>query len=220
MSAKQLPPEQPGARPAAPPARIRPALAFPAREAPEGDRWQHEVKLDGYRMFCRLELGRVTFVSRHGLDWTDRLGPLALAAADLPARQAILDGEVVVHAADGVTRLALLQRALGRGREGVIFYYAFDLLYLDGYDLTGVPLEQRKALLNSLVHPAAESDRLRLSQSITGHGPTVFAEACRLGLEGIVSKRRGSRYPCGRSRSWLKIKCPRAESCIRGDDTG
>ena len=91
-----------GARPAAPPERIRPALAFPAREPPEGDRWLHEVKLDGYRMFCRLERGRVTVVSRHGLDWTDRLGPLALAAADIPARQAILDGEVVVHATDGV----------------------------------------------------------------------------------------------------------------------
>jgi ATP-dependent DNA ligase len=208
MSAQQLLPEQPGARPAAPPERIRPALAFPAREPPEGDRWLHEVKLDGYRMFCRLERGRATFISRHGLDWTDRLGPLAFAAADIPARQAILDGEVVVHATDGVTRLALLQRALGRVRGGVIFFYAFDLLYLNGYDVTDVPLDGRKALLASLVRPAAESNRLRLSQSITGHGPTVFAEACRLGLEGIVSKRRGSRYPCGRSRSWLKLKSP------------
>jgi len=93
------------------PKRIRPALAYPAREAPAGDRWLHEVKLDGYRMICRLQRGQVTFVSRHGIDWTDPLKSLVPTVAKLPARQAVLDGEAVVLGADGVTRLALLQRA-------------------------------------------------------------------------------------------------------------
>jgi len=198
-----------GAHRSSMPDRLRPALPSPAERPPEGDRWLHEIKLDGYRMLCRLDRGRVRFTSRHGLDWTDRLGPIREAVLQVPARQIILDGEIVVHAADGTTSLRGLQSALGRGGEAAIVYYVFDLLYLDGYDLTRVALGGRKTLLASLVDPAETTARLRFSQPITGNGPAVFRQACRLGLEGIVSKGRDSQYPCGRCRSWLKVKCPR-----------
>ena len=211
--------ERPGALRAAMPDTLRPALAYPARQAPDGDRWLHEVKLDGYRMLCRLAGGRVKFISRHGLDWTDRLEPVAREVQDVPARRAILDGEIVVHASDGTTDIRALHRALGRGRGSAIVYYVFDLIYLDGYDVTAVPLDGRKELLSGLVDSSEVSGRLRLSQPIIGHGPTVFRQACRLCLEGIVSKRRGSRYPCGRSRSWLKVKCPPTEWFVTGGDT-
>ncbi len=211
--------ERPGALRAAMPDTLRPALAYPARQAPDGDRWLHEVKLDGYRMLCRLAGDRVKFISRHGLDWTDRLEPVALAVQDVPARRAILDGEIVVHASDGTTDIRALRRGLGQGHGSEIVYYVFDVIYLDGYDLTRVPLEQRKELLSRLVAPSEATGRLRLSQPIIGHGPEVFRQACRLGVEGIVSKRCDSQYPCGRSRSWLKVKCPPTEWCVTGGDT-
>jgi bifunctional non-homologous end joining protein LigD len=202
-----------GAHLAVIPDKLRPALPFPARQPPAGDRWLHEIKLDGYRMLCRLDRGRLRFTSRQGLDWTDRLGPIGEAVLQVPARQAILDGEIVVHAPDGTTSLRALQSALGRLREAAIVYYVFDLMYLDGYDLTRVALERRQALLAQLVDsPRDATGRLRFSQSIAGDGPAVFRQACRLGLEGIVSKRRDSQYSYGRTRSWLKVKCRRPSS--------
>ena len=175
----------------------------------------HEIKFDGYRLEAQVRGGKAKLLTRGGQDWTRRFGPVAEALAALPARTAILDGELVVEAASGASDFPALQADLAAGRSDRFRYYLFDLLYLDGRDLRKRPLVERKAALAELLAGAA--DPLRLSEHFEEDGEVMLKHACRLSLEGVVSKRRGDGYPTGRSRSWIKSKCSaRQEFVVAG----
>lgn len=197
------------------PRRVQVQLATLAREAPSGDEWLHEIKLDGYRMICRLDDGAARFFSRNQQDWTRRLRSLAKAVAALPAKQAILDGEVVVLRADGTTAFQDLQNAFQGSGEHELQYVVFDLLYLDGRDVGALPLHERKRLLAELVRKA-NIPRLRFADHLEGNGPEFFKQACRLGLEGIICKRRDRPYRAGRGQDWLKVKCLKTDEFVIG----
>ena len=188
------------------PAIISPQLATRRDVPPEGDQWLHEVKFDGYRTMAYVEQGRVRLITRNGLDWTGYYGHLAGAFEGLCCRQAIFDGEVVVQDAAGVTSVPALEQALKSRRTEQLIFYVFDLLHLDGDDLRPRPLLERKAALAKLLGLPEPSSRLQISEYIIGEGPAIFGQACRLGLEGIVSKRIDAVYQPGRTTTWLKIK--------------
>ncbi len=180
----------------------QPELAKLVDRAPEGDEWLHEIKLDGYRAFCRIEGGAARLISRRGL----ALGfpRVATAAAKLPVETALLDGEVAVLVPEGRTSFNALQNASGGRYTGELVFFAFDLLHLDGVSLCNASLEDRKRILQRVV-PA--KGIVRYTPHIIGGGPEMFTNACKLGLEGIISKRRDAPYRGGRSRCWLKSKC-------------
>jgi bifunctional non-homologous end joining protein LigD len=189
---------------AALPGFVEPELTTLVERAPAGDAWLHEVKYDGYRMLARLERGRVRWLSRNGREWP-HFEELADAVRRLDASRVLLDGELVALRSDGTTSFQDLQNAFGNGRAAHLAYFAFDLLHLDGYDLRGVALEQRKAALRALI--PADGERLRYSDHVTGGGPRFFERACANALEGIVSKLRDRPYRSGRTRDWVKVKC-------------
>ena len=161
------------------------------------------MKLDGYRIVAHLHRGKVTLFSRNGKDWTDRMPEVARAIARLDAKSAILDGEVVVLREDGVSDFQRLQNALGTGDEDLT-YFVFDLLERDGRDLRDEPLDERKRVLEAL---APKRGTVRYSDHVVGGGAKFFEHACKVGLEGIISKRRSAPYVSGRGRDWLKVKC-------------
>ncbi|MGD9882486.1 MAG: DNA ligase D [Reyranella sp.] len=195
------------------PGYIEPSLPSPIDKAPQGRGWLHEIKHDGYRLQAHLENGRVRLFSRQGLDWTERFPALAHALADLPVKVAIIDGEAVVHADTGVASFTALVDALKTGRGDMVFY-AFDLLYLDGFDLRASPLGERKAALARVMAADGSTSRLRYSDHIEGDGDAVFRHASRLGLEGIVSKMASSPYQSGRVKTWLKLKSSLTDSFV------
>lgn len=199
------------------PAFVAPQLCRLVSEPPEGEEWIHEVKFDGYRILCGLAGRRATLWSRNAKDWTASFRDIASEASGLPARTALLDGEVVVVGKGGVTSFNALQNAL-KGQAADLAYYAFDLLHLDGRDLRDEPLEARRASLRALLTRAKKA-RVRLSEEHKGSGRRVFAAACRSGLEGIVSKRRDARYRSGRTDAWLKTKCHREQEFVVGGFT-
>jgi bifunctional non-homologous end joining protein LigD len=204
-----------GAAKAKTPGFIEPMLATLARSPPEGSRWVHEIKFDGYRLEARIVDGGVSLWTRSGLDWTAKFGDDVKAAfLALPVKQAIIDGELVVENASGVAEFALLQADLSEGRTNRFVYYAFDCLYLNGYDLRRVPLIHRKEILAELI--GAKREVLRTSEHLTGDGALVLSRACSLGLEGIVSKLADSPYNSGRSKSWVKAKCSGRQECVIG----
>ncbi len=154
-----------------------------------------------------VEGGKVRLVTRNGHDWTHRYGALARPFEQLPCKSAILDGEVVVQDPRGVTSINLLEQALSEGDQHAFTYFAFDLVYLDGFDLSGVKLVERKAALEGLVAPLIdERSAVQLSEHVEGDGDALFAQASRLGLEGIVSKKADARYVQARSPTWVKVK--------------
>ena len=195
----------PGAVKAAMPQHVDVELATLVKGVPEGDGWLHEVKYDGYRILGRLEDGHVRLVSRNGKEWTERFALVAEEIAGLPAQSALLDGEVVVVDSDGTSDFQALQNYVKRHQEGALQYCAFDLLYLNGFDLRGCQLEDRKEVLRALV--GGDSPVIRYTDHIESHGDIFFDRACEYSLEGVVSKRRGSVYRSGRGRDWLKAKC-------------
>lgn len=200
---------------------IGPQLATLVTDVPAGRSWLHEIKLDGYRIFCRIDNGKVSILTRKAQDWTDRFGAVVRAAADLPVRGAIIDGEVVAVENDGRHSFQRLQNSFGDGSARLI-YYAFDLLYLDGRDLRAAPLIQRKKTLRSLLSDGAETGEMaviRYSEHWIGGGRELFAKACEMGLEGIISKRVDDPYRSGRTRSWLKIKCSQNQEFVIGGFT-
>lgn len=209
----------PGARKAPLPARQAPELATLVRAVPEGDEWLHETKFDGYRMLGRLEDGKARILSRNGKDWTGVFPSVARAVEALPARTALVDGEIVVLDENGLSDFQALQNALDRDARHAFIYYLFDLPHLDGQDLAEVPLEERKRALRTLLRGAKRSGVLRYSDHHVGDGPEFVKEACRLGLEGVVSKRRTSRYRGGRGREWLKVKCSLRQEFVIGGYT-
>jgi bifunctional non-homologous end joining protein LigD len=198
----------PGARQATLPRFVAPQLATLVAEPPHGDAWLHEIKIDGYRALCHLAKGKATFSTRRGNDWTDSFGHLASAAAFLPADSALLDGEVAWVSAEGRSDFQALQKALGEGDDERLVYFVFDLLHLDGQDLTRAPLHARKDLLAALLRAAPQqAGAIRYSDHVVGQGETFFSQACSLGLEGIIAKRRDAPYRSGRGTDWLKVKC-------------
>ncbi len=214
LAAVEAPRKKPGKSKA--PDFIPPSLATPRPNAPTGAHWLHEIKFDGYRLQAHLRDGRARLLTRTGLDWTARFGPdVPAALAGLAASEAILDGELVVETGNGASDFGTLQADLAEGRTDRFRYYAFDLLFLDGTDLRRVPLETRKARLAALLDKAP--DPLRLSGHFVEEGEMILRHACRLGLEGIVSKRRDGAYVSGRTTAWIKSKCSdRQEFVILG----
>ena len=207
-----------GARKAKLPASLMPELATLVSEVPEGDAWLHEMKFDGYRILVRLEGKRVRCFTRKGNDWTSRMPTLAAALAELPLDRALLDGELCVLKSDGTSDFQRLQNSLNAGTEHELVYFAFDLVHWDGWDLTRVPLIERKRALEALLNRAGDP-RIRFSAHIVGQGRAFFTQACERGLEGIVSKRADSRYTSKRGRDWLKVKCVRRHELVIGGFT-
>ncbi len=202
-----------GAKKARMPAEPRPLLACTADQAPDGPEWLHEIKYDGYRLMVRIGAGMVRLSTRSGLDWTAKFPALAGHFAELPVKAALVDGELVHIEPDGTSDFGHLQDAIATGRTEALVFYAFDLLHLDGWDLTGAALEDRKAALASLL-PAHDAGIVRYSDHQIGRGPDFFRHACGYQLEGIVSKRRDSPYRAGRHDSWLKIKCANRDDFV------
>ena len=206
-----------GARARPYPRDLKPELATLVKEPPTGTGWLHEPKWDGYRLLAQVRGKNVRLLTRSHQDWTDRLRALQGAFLALPLGEALLDGEVVVLDRDGVSRFQLLQNSLAGENDAPVVYYAFDLLYLDGHDLTRVPLAERKATLAQLLKACgASGDRIRYGDHVLGRGSDFFRSACQLGLEGMVSKRADSRYQSGRSKDWLKCKCSRRQEVVIG----
>ena len=201
------------------PSLVRPCLPTASRNAPTGDKWVHEIKYDGYRMICHLDKGKVRFQSRNGKDWTNRLPSLARMMSGLPVDNAILDGEVVMMDENGVTSFQALQNRIGAGNDAELRYYVFDLLYANGHSLTALPMLERKEILESLISASPTSARLNISEHLDGDGPTIFRQACKLGVEGIVSKRIDRRYAEGRFEFWLKTKCLQSREFMVGGFT-
>jgi bifunctional non-homologous end joining protein LigD len=189
------------------PGFIAPALASKIDKVPSGDRWLHEIKFDGYRVQLRIANDDIKVFTRRGHDWTKRFRKVAGDAYLINAGSAIVDGEVVVPAADGTTDFSVLQNEL-KGKSTKIVLVAFDLLYLNGRDLRKLPLVERKAVLKKLI----EKTPIQFSESFELDGREMLRHACRVGLEGVVSKVRDSRYPSDRTNDWVKVTCAQRET--------
>ncbi|MFL5570250.1 MAG: DNA ligase D [Gemmatimonadaceae bacterium] len=197
-------------------AEYLPQKALLVDRPPSGDRWIHEIKLDGFRMGVLIQGASVRIISRRGTEYTSEFPEITAAARKLKTRDALLDGEIVVLDKGGVSRFQLLQQ-LGNSRAGLT-YFAFDLLSLDGENLTREPLEDRKRALHKLV--GRGTGVIRYNPHFDRDGAEVFANACALGAEGIISKLRHAPYRVGaRSSDWLKIKCVKRQEFVVGGFT-
>lgn len=195
---------------------IEPELCKLVERPPEGDEWGHEAKLDGYRMQLRVDAHEATLKTRKGLDWTDRFQPLAAAAAKLP--DCIIDSEVAALDANGAPDFGALQAALSEGDVEDLVLFAFDLLFLDGHDLRKQPLRERKALLKKLLQSQrfGAKSPIRYVDHFAAPASDVLESACRMNLEGIISKRLGSPYRAGRVGDWTKAKCRAGHEVVIG----
>jgi bifunctional non-homologous end joining protein LigD len=189
------------------PGFIEPALATAIGNVPNGERWIHEIKFDGYRVQVHLANEAIKVYTRRGNDWTNRFRKIADDAWHISAGSTIIDGEVVVPAADGTTDFSVLQNEL-KGKSTRIVLVAFDLLYLNGYDLRKLPLMERKAHLKKLI---AATD-IQFSESFETDGREIYKHACKVGMEGVVSKVRDSVYASGRGNNWDKKTCAQRET--------
>lgn len=203
--------EVPAARWTDYPGFVEPCHPTQHPKAPVGERWLHEIKVDGYRCQLHVWHGTVMAYTRRGYDWANRFRSIADAAKTLPVREAIIDGEVIVPGPDGLSDFGELQSELAAGRSDRFVYYAFDLLYADGYDLRSSPLIARKEALERLL-ASIPSGRFLYSQHVEDDGPTVHARACEMSIEGIVSKLKDSAYRSGRNESWVKTVCRKRET--------
>ena len=195
---------------------IEPMLATLAQAPPSGQRWLHEIKFDGYRLQARLEAGRVKLLTRSGLDWTKKFGKEIIGALQiLPLGMALLDGELVVENENGASDFSALQADLAEGKSDRFILYVFDLLHLDGVSLRNAHLVDRKNILKQIVGDSARV--LRYSDHFEEDGDLVLQHACRLSLEGVISKSRDAPYRSGRGKSWFKSKCSsRQEFVVAG----
>jgi bifunctional non-homologous end joining protein LigD len=199
-----------GARKTATPGYIEPCDPTLHLHAPKGGAWHFEIKADGYRAQLHVRPGGITVYSRTGFDWTDQFSSIAAAAPELKADSVVIDGEAVVYGKAGVSDFQQLRRELGPRKSSRVRYHAFDLLYLDGYDLRGVAYVHRKRLLEQLLRGAPET--FVYVEHIQADGDAVFEHACKLGVEGIVGKRVDSSYRSGRQESWIKLKCKKSDT--------
>ncbi len=202
---------------------LKPQLATLVKSAPETKHWVHEIKFDGYRFLVFLKKGKASLITRNGKDWTRKFPDIAEALERLPVETAILDGELVALDKQGVSRFQLLQNALKGSDSPLLAYYAFDLVYLNGYSLKSATLEDRKNLLRQLMATYHENDLVRFSEHFTQSGEKVWQNACKMGLEGIISKDLNAAYEERRSKSWVKVKCSNRQEFVIGgytDPTG
>ncbi len=199
-----------------PPQFVAPQLCKLVDRPPVGEGWGHEIKLDGYRLQLRVRAGHATFKTRKGLDWTGKFTSLASAAGALP--DCLIDGEVVALNARGIPEFAALQAALAQDQSAQLTFYAFDLLFHDGGDLRARPLSQRKQALQALLdaQPASLTRRIRYLGHLESPGDAILRSACRVDLEGIVSKRLDAPYRSDRSGSWVKSKCRAGHEVVIG----
>jgi len=216
------PADIPGARRRALPTTFAPQLATLAKVPPDGDEWVHEIKFDGYRMIVQVSRGRVRLLSRNGHDWTGRFAAQAKQLGALVAKEAILDGEMVAMGSDGASSFGALQDLISSRDTTSLVLQLFDLMYLDGVDLTSATLLDRKAALQRLMHQSGlgtAGSTIQYSDHVVGHGRDFFEQACKLGLEGSMAKRADARYSSRRTRAWLKIKCSQQGEFIVGGYT-
>lgn len=196
---------------------IEPQLATLERDAPPGKDWLHEVKFDGYRMQAQIAGTDVRLLTRTGLDWTEKFGSeIAAELAALKCSDAILDGEIVVLADSGVSSFALLQQDLSAKRTNRFIYYVFDLMRLGGKDLRAEPLVERKQALQELLGKQSDNAAVRFSDHFAEPGKIMLEHACRMGLEGVVSKRADAPYRSGRGPTWVKSKCTARQEFVIG----
>ena len=188
-----------------------PQLCSLAEEPPDGALWLSEIKFDGYRIVAAIEDGKVRLLTRNGHDWADRMPSIAASFKTLPIKSAMLDGELVSLGADGVSSFPGLQAALKTGRDDTLTFYAFDLLHLDGWDLRGCELLERKRVLAGL---AEWTGALRYSDHHVGQTHEMRRGACRMKLEGIICKKADSLYRAGRGGDWIKVKCSGREEFV------
>jgi bifunctional non-homologous end joining protein LigD len=189
------------------PAFQEPSLASPCEQPPSGPKWIHEIKHNGYRLQARIDGASVRLLTRKGLDWTERFSSLASAVKKIGLASGLLDGEVVVEDASGITSFNNLQSDLSAGRQDRLRYFVFDLLYCEGFDLTKAVLIERKNLLQQILAGLPAGSPVRFSEHLEVDGPTMLEHSCRFGLEGIISKRKDQPYRAGRGEHWLKSKC-------------
>jgi bifunctional non-homologous end joining protein LigD len=189
------------------PGFIEPALASSIEKVPSGHRWVHEIKFDGYRVQLHIANDDIKIFTRRGNDWTKRFNKIAADAYLISAGSAIIDGEIVVPAADGTTDFSVLQNEL-KGKSTKIVMVAFDLLYLNGYDLRKLPLVERKSHLKKLI---AKTD-IQFSDTFEIDGGEMYKHACSVGLEGVVSKVCDAPYRSGRGNDWVKKTCAQRET--------
>jgi bifunctional non-homologous end joining protein LigD len=209
-SALKLARESPGVKTGAFPGFVEPLLATLRSKAPSADNWVHEIKFDGYRTQLHIRDRGIQFFTRRGNDWSDRFTALKGPAADIKTHGAILDGEVIVQTGNGSSDFGALQKDLGAGRSDRLVFYAFDLLYLDAHDLRDCTLLDRKRVLAELLNGI--EGPLKYSEHLEGDGPQLFRNACAIGIEGIVSKRKDGRYRSGRSDNWVKATCRKRDT--------
>ena len=205
-----------GAKPAKSvmPEFIPPQLCETLERPPSAGGWVHEIKFDGYRIQARIENGEVTLKTRKGLDWTAKYPAIATSAANLP--DAIIDGEICALDENGAPDFAALQAALSEGKTDALVYFAFDLLFEGDEDLRQLPLIERKERLQKLLDGAGEDSRLRFVEHFETGGDAVLKSACKLSLEGIVSKQADALYESGRTKTWAKSKCRAGHEVVIG----
>ncbi|MFI4964169.1 MAG: DNA ligase D [Caulobacterales bacterium] len=206
------------------PGFVPPQLARLVDRPPQGDGWGHEIKFDGYRLQLRVENGHATLKTRAGLDWTPKFKAIGEDAEGLP--DCLVDGEACALDANGSPDFPALQAALSDGRSGDLIFFAFDLLFAEGADLRNLPLRERKARLKALLDaapktaPSKKGGRIRYVDHFEIAGDAVLQSACRMSLEGIVSKRLDAPYRSDRSDTWLKCKCRAGHEVVIGGWTG
>ncbi|WP_027155041.1 ATP-dependent DNA ligase [Mesorhizobium sp. WSM2561] len=169
---------------------------------PQGDDWMHEAKFDGYRTQIIIDAGSARIFTRRGLDWTSKYRDLTAAARTLDVENAIIDGEVVVLNEDGISDFAALRKAITR-RQHDLYFVAFDLLHLNSHDLRDMALEDRREILAGLIEPGG---RIHFSEALPGEANAIYHLVDTAGLEGMLSKRAGSKYRSGPTTNWLKTK--------------
>jgi bifunctional non-homologous end joining protein LigD len=204
----------PGARKKLLPAFVEPSLASLCEKPPSGPKWIHEIKHNGYRMQGRIDAGLVSLLTRKALDWTERFASVASAIKKIGLASGLLDGEVVVEDGSGITSFNNLVADLKAGRQDRFRYFAFDLLYCEGFDLTKAALIDRKNLLQQILGDLPAGSAIRFSEHLEVDGPTMLEHSCRFGLEGIVSKRKDQPYRSGRGDHWLKSKCTNRQEFV------
>jgi bifunctional non-homologous end joining protein LigD len=193
---------------------IPPQLCETLARPPASGGWIHEIKFDGYRIQMRIEDGKATLKTRKGLDWTAKYPAIATSASALP--DAIIDGEICALEENGAPDFAALQAALSEGKTDDLVYFAFDLLFVGDEDLRELPLTERKERLAALLSDAGEDPRLRFVEHFETGGDAVLRSACRLSLEGIVSKQGDAPYQSGRTETWAKSKCRAGHEVVIG----
>ena len=190
---------------------IEPCQPVRAVRPPPGPDWLHEIKHDGYRLIARRDGAGIRLITRNGHDWAERYPAIVAALGALKVKSCVIDGEVVVAREDGVSSFNLLRS--GERVKPQAALCAFDLLELNGDDWRRRPIEDRKLALLRLMRRAKSG--LQYNEHVYGNGELTFIKACQLGLEGIVSKRRGSTYKSGQCRDWLKSKNPTSDAVRR-----